>query len=79
VELFIANPIFYVTDVSRIHMEILCLLHVCLCFRSDCSYDNMRHSDILTLQQFRMTTLLSSIVHFHKEIFILGFIAVYGE
>jgi hypothetical protein len=49
-ELLIANPIFYMTYISRIHMEMLCLLQVCLCFRNEYSYDNMRHSSILTLQ-----------------------------
>jgi len=50
VGLLIANPVFYATYINRIHMEILCLLHVCLCFRNDYSYDNTRNSSILTLQ-----------------------------
>jgi hypothetical protein len=50
VGLLITNPILYTTDISRILMEILCLLQVCLCFRKDYSHDNMRHSSMLTLQ-----------------------------
>ena len=51
VEMSIANQIFYTTYISRIHMEILCLLHVCLCSINNYSYDNMRHSGILTLPE----------------------------
>jgi len=47
VGLLTAYTIFYATYVTRIRMEMLCLIHVCLCFRNDNSYDNMRHSSIV--------------------------------